>query len=101
VTTAITMRGGSQLFVEELRGGGWVHDAPPDLFFRSHCSFWQGVIGHPCVGLATGSSRGPSFSADVRPVPRPASAVRKSLGRVLVAFALPLRSLLGALLVRR
>ena len=100
MTTAITMRGSSQLLVGELRGG-WANDARPGLLFRSHCSFWQGVIGHPCVGLATGCSPGPLFSADVCPVPRPASGVRKSLGRVLVAFALPLRSLLGALLVRR
>ena len=45
---------GSELFVEELRGGGGVHDVRPDLFFRSHRSFRHGVIGHPCVGLATG-----------------------------------------------
>src|SRR6266849_10013737 len=49
------MRGGLWLFVEEFRCGGGVHDVRPDLFFGGYCSFRHGVVGHPCVRLATGN----------------------------------------------
>jgi hypothetical protein len=44
----------SRLLVEELCGGGRVHDVRPDLFFGSHRAFRHCVIRHPCVGLTTG-----------------------------------------------